>query len=91
MGDCGIFYQMHAGNNRIAPHSTTTQNVLNNDLKVRSDSNNLKTLDQTDGDFEIATTSATPALAFIQTSEDTVRPELKTNACDTVDQICYNS
>ncbi len=91
MGDCGINDQMHAGNNRIAPHSTATQNVQNNDLKVRSDFNNLQTLDQTDGDFEIAPSSATPALTLMKTSEETVSPELKTTACDPGDQICFNS
>jgi len=79
---------MHAGNNRITPHSTATQN---NDLKVRSDYNNLKTQDQTDGDSKITPTSATPALELTQASEDTVRPELNTAACDPADKICFNS
>ncbi len=91
MGDCGINDQMHAGNNRIAPHSTATQNVQKNDLKVRSDSNNLQTKDHADGDLEIAPTSATPALAFIQASKDTVCSELKTTACNPVEQTCLNS
>jgi hypothetical protein len=28
---------------------------------------------------------------LIQASEDTVRPQLKTTACDPVEQICFNS
>jgi hypothetical protein len=43
-------------------------------VKVRSDSKNFKTLDQTESDFEIATTSATPALASMQASEDIIFP-----------------
>ncbi len=88
MGDCVINDQMRTGNNRIVFHSTATQNK---DLKVRSDYNNLKTQDQTDGDSKIAPTSATPALELIQASEDTVRPELKTAACDPAEKICFNS
>lgn len=91
MGDSAINFQKNAGNNKIASHSTATQNVQKNDLKVRSDSKNFKTLDQTDGDFEITPTSATPALVSTQANEDTVRPESKTAACDPVDQICFNS
>ena len=55
------------------------------------DSNNLKTLDKTDGDFEITPTLATPALASIQASEDTVCPESKTTASDPADKMCFNS
>jgi hypothetical protein len=91
MGDCAINVWINSGNNTIAPHLTTTQNIHKNDLEVRSDSKKFKTLDQTDGDFEIAPTSATPALVSTQASEKTVHPESNTAACDPVDQVCFNS
>jgi len=91
MGDRAINFQKNAGNNKIASHLTATQNVQKKDLKVRSDSKKFKTLDQTDGDFEITPTAATPALVSTQACEDTVRPESKTAACDPADQICFNS
>ena len=91
MDDRAINFQKNAGNNKIASHLTATQNVQKNDLKVRSDSKKFKTLDQTDGDFEIIPTSATPALVSTQANEDTVRPESKTAACDPVDKICFNN
>ena len=65
-GDWAINFQKNAGNKKIASHLTATQNVKKNDLKVRSDSKNFKTLDQTDGDFEITPSSATPALVSTQ-------------------------
>jgi len=91
MGDSAINFQKNAGNNKIASHLSATQNVQKNDLKVRSDSKNFKTLDQTDGDFEITPTSATPALVSTKANEHTVRPESKTAACDPVDKICFSS
>jgi hypothetical protein len=91
MGDCAINVWINAGNNIITSHLTTTQNIQKNGLKVRSDSKNFKTLNQTDGDFDIAPTSATPALVSTQASRDTVRPESKTAACDPVDQFYFNS
>jgi hypothetical protein len=91
MGDWGINVKINVGNNKIAPYLTATQNFHKNDLKVRSDSKNFKTLDQTDGNFEITPTSATPEFVSMQASEDTVHPESKTAACDSVDQICFNS
>ncbi len=92
MDDCAINVQINSGNNnRIAPHLTATQNIYKNDLEVRSDSKNFKTLDQTDGDFEITPTSATTALVSTQASEETVHPESNTAVCDPVDQICFKS
>ena len=91
MSDWAINFQKNAGNNKIASHLIATQNVKKNDLKVRSDSKKFKTLDQTDGDFKIKPTSATPALVSMQASEVTVCSESKTAVCDPVNQICFNS
>jgi hypothetical protein len=59
MSDCEINDFKHSGN--IGTHSKATKNAQNNDLKVISDSRNLKTSDQTEEDVEIASTSDTPA------------------------------
>ena len=85
MGEFGINDQMVTGNYRIATRSTVTQNFQKKLPKVRSDSNNLKTLDQTDCDFEIAPTSSKLLLASTQANEDTARPESKTTAFDPAD------
>ena len=76
---------MDSDNYRITTRSTATLNVKKKFPKVRSDSNNLKTLDQTDSDFEILPTSAKLALASTQANEDTARPDSKTTACDPAD------